>query len=367
MGSIDADAKHFPNAAALAAADEDPGETREWLDALAAVVRDAGRERGAIPAQAAGGAGAAPRHRRPRSAVLRLPEHHSARTAGRPIRAISRIERAHHLHHALECARDGGARQSRLRRTRRAHRELRIGRGNIRNRLQPFFSRRRGRRRRPGLLPAAFGARGLCARFSRRPARPKNSSPTIARKSRGKGLSSYPHPWLMPEFWQFPTGSMGIGPISAIYQARFMRYLRTSRNRRRPAIGRYGACSATARWTSRSRSAALTLAARENLDNLTFVINCNLQRLDGPVRGNGQIIQELEALFTGAGWNVIKVLWGSRLGRACSRATRTMRCCAGSPRPSTAQYQTLGANDGALQPRAFLRARSRSCTRWSRT
>ena len=133
---------------------------------------------------------------------------------------------------------------------------------------------------------------------------------------------------------------------------------RASRHRVDTAIATSGACSATARWTSRNRSRALTLAARENLDNLTFVINCNLQRLDGPVRGNGQIIQELESLFIGAGWNVIKVLWGSRLGSRCSRATRTMRCCARFAATVDGQYQTLGANDGALQPRAFLRPRS---------
>ena len=124
------------------------------------------------------------------------------------------------------------------------------------------------------------------------------------------GLSSYPHPWLMPDFWRFPTVSMGIGPLNAIYQARFMRYLE---NR--------GIIPQTARkvWafvgdgeTDEPESmGSLTLASREKLDNLIFVVNCNLQRLDGPVRGNGKIINELEAAFRGAGWNVIKVVWGS--------------------------------------------------------
>lgn len=126
----------------------------------------------------------------------------------------------------------------------------------------------------------------------------------------GVGLSSYPHPWLMPTFWQFPTVSMGLGPICSIYHARFLRYMEhrglldTSKSRVWAYLGD-GECDEP------ESLGALTLASRENLDNLTWVINCNLQRLDGPVRGNGKIIQELEAAFRGAGWNVIKVVWGS--------------------------------------------------------
>ncbi|HTN77070.1 MAG TPA: pyruvate dehydrogenase (acetyl-transferring), homodimeric type, partial [Pirellulaceae bacterium] len=124
------------------------------------------------------------------------------------------------------------------------------------------------------------------------------------------GLSSYPHPWLMPEFWEFPTVSMGLGPITAIYQARFLEYmadrglLPDSRHRKVWAFLGDGECDEP------ETLGALTLASREKLDNLIFVVNCNLQRLDGPVRGNGKIIQELEAVFRGAGWNVIKVVWG---------------------------------------------------------
>ena len=127
----------------------------------------------------------------------------------------------------------------------------------------------------------------------------------------GKGLSSYPHPWLMPDYWQFPTVSMGLGPITAIYQARFMDYLtargliKSEPNRKVWAFLGDGECDEP------ETLGAISLAAREKLDNLIFVINCNLQRLDGPVRGNGKIVQELEGIFRGAGWNVIKVLWGS--------------------------------------------------------
>eukprot|EP01030_Chromulinospumella_sphaerica_P001055 gene1055-1032_t len=121
-----------------------------------------------------------------------------------------------------------------------------------------------------------------------------------------QGLSSYPHPWLMPDFWQFPTGSMGIGPISSIYHARFMRYL-THRNllncEGRKVWGVFG----DGEMDEPESMSALTLAAREGLDNLVWVVNCNLQRLDGPVRGNGRIIDELERLFAGAGWNVVKL------------------------------------------------------------
>ncbi len=126
---------------------------------------------------------------------------------------------------------------------------------------------------------------------------------------RGKGLSSYPHPWLMPEFWEFPTVSMGLGPITAIYQARFNRYLR-DRGIKDTAQNRVWAFLGDGETDEPESLGALSIAAREGLDNLVFVVNCNLQRLDGPVRGNGKIIQELEAVFTGSGWNVIKVIWG---------------------------------------------------------
>ena len=126
----------------------------------------------------------------------------------------------------------------------------------------------------------------------------------------GKGLSSYPHPWLMPSFWQFPTGSMGLGVITAVYQARFMRYL-ANRGLMHASDRKVWAFVGDGEMDEPESLAGLTLAARENLDNLILVVNCNLQRLDGPVRGNGSIVQELERLFVGAGWNVIKLLWGS--------------------------------------------------------
>nr|WP_256584027.1 alpha-ketoglutarate dehydrogenase [Pseudomonas sp. SDI] len=168
----------------------------------------------------------------------------------------------------------------------------------------------------------------------------------------GGGLCSYPHPWLMPTFWQFPTGSMGIGPLNAVYQARFMRYLQhrgLADTSQRHVWGVFG----DGEMDEPESIAGLTLAAREQLDNLTFIVNCNLQRLDGPVRGNGQIIQELEALFSGAGWNVIKVLWGSEWDALFARDSEhvLLRQLAATP---DGQFQTLGANDGAYNLEHFF-------------
>ncbi len=167
-----------------------------------------------------------------------------------------------------------------------------------------------------------------------------------------RGLSSYPHPWLMADFWQFPTGSMGIGPISSIYQARFMRYLQHRGlldNRGRRVWGVFG----DGEMDEPESLSALTLAAREGLDNLTWVINCNLQRLDGPVRGNGRIIDELEALFTGAGWRVIKLLWGSDWDALFAR-DRDGALAEAFSRTVDGQFQTFAAKDGAYNRTHFF-------------
>jgi pyruvate dehydrogenase E1 component len=168
----------------------------------------------------------------------------------------------------------------------------------------------------------------------------------------GHGLCSYPHPWLMPDFWQFPTGSMGIGPINSIYQARFMRYLE-HRSLKEPSDRHVWGVFGDGEMDEPESIAGLTLAAREGLDNLTFIINCNLQRLDGPVRGNGQIIQELESLFTGAGWNVIKVLWGSEWDPLFARDSKhvLLRRFAETV---DGQYQNLGAKDGDYNRAKFF-------------
>ena len=173
-----------------------------------------------------------------------------------------------------------------------------------------------------------------------------------ARAAGRRGLSSYPHPWLMPDFWQFPTGSMGIGPINAIYQARFMRYLEhrgLAPESERKVWGIFG----DGEMDEPESIAALTLAARERLDNLVFVVNCNLQRLDGPVRGNGRIIDELETLYAGAGWNVIKVVWGSDWD-ALLRRDAAGALARAFAHTVDGQFQTFAANDGAYNREHFF-------------
>jgi pyruvate dehydrogenase E1 component len=166
------------------------------------------------------------------------------------------------------------------------------------------------------------------------------------------GLSSYPHPWLMPDFWQFPTVSMGLGPISAIYQARFQRYLE-HRGIIQESPRKIWAFLGDGECDEPESLGALTLASREKLDNLIFVVNCNLQRLDGPVRGNGSIIQELEAAFRGAGWNVIKVIWGAGWDDLLARDStglllkRMHECPDG-------EYQVFRARDGAYIRKEFF-------------
>ncbi len=175
----------------------------------------------------------------------------------------------------------------------------------------------------------------------------------ISAKSKGvQGLSSYPHPWLMPDFWQFPTGSMGIGPISSIYQARFMRYLE-HRGLLAPQFRKVWGVFGDGEMDEPESLAALSLASREKLDNLVFVINCNLQRLDGPVRGNGHIVDELETLFGGAGWNVIKLLWGSDWDPLFARDANGELVDALN-RTVDGQLQTFAANDGPFNREHFF-------------
>ena len=168
----------------------------------------------------------------------------------------------------------------------------------------------------------------------------------------GKGLSSYPHPWLMPDFWQFPTVSMGLGPMMAMFQARFTRYLE-HRGIVKPSDRKIWAFLGDGEMDEPESMGALTMPVREKLDNLVFVINCNLQRLDGPVRGNGKIIQELEAAFLGAGWNVIKVVWGSRWDPLLARdqkglLRRLMEECVDG------EYQNFKAKGGAYTREHFF-------------
>lgn len=215
-----------------------------------------------------------------------------------------------------------------------------------------FFRGASGESRGDLVFFQAHSAPGVYARAYLEGRLPEERLANYRQEVSGGGLCSYPHPWLMPDFWQFPTGSMGLGPLMSIQQARFMRHLQ-HRGLIAPAGRHVWGVFGDGEMDEPESISALTLAAREKLDNLTFVINCNLQRLDGPVRGNGQIIQELEALFIGAGWNVIKVLWGSdwdplfardRYGALLKQFAHTV----------DGQYQTLGANDGEYNQRHFF-------------
>ena len=166
------------------------------------------------------------------------------------------------------------------------------------------------------------------------------------------GLSSYPHPWLMPDYWQFPTVSLGIGPITSIYQARFMKYLQ-ARDLAQTDGRKVWAFLGDGEMDEPESMGATALAGREQLDNLIWVVNCNLQRLDGPVRGNGKIIQELESDFRGAGWNVIKVIWGSRWDPLLAadtdgRLVKVMEECVDG------EYQTFKSRDGAYVREHFF-------------
>ena len=199
----------------------------------------------------------------------------------------------------------------------------------------------------PGIYARAF----LEGRLSETDLRHYRQEVTAARVG-AQGLCSYPHPWLMPDFWQFPTGSMGIGPISSIYQARFMRYLDhrgISDTAERRVWGVFG----DGEMDEPESMSALTMAAREGLDNLTWVVNCNLQRLDGPVRGNSRIIDELEALFSGAGWNVIKLVWGSDWDGLFAR-DRKGALVQAFANTVDGQLQTFAAKDGRYNRDTFF-------------
>ena len=180
----------------------------------------------------------------------------------------------------------------------------------------------------------------------------------------GRGLSSYPHPRLMPDFWEFPTVSMGLGPITALYHARFNRYL-ANRNLDDTSQSRVWAFLGDGECDEPESLGALSLASREHLDNLVFVVNCNLQRLDGPVRGNGKVIQELEAVFRGAGWNVIKVVWGSKWDELLARDVSGVLL---NKMNTTVdgEFQRYTVEDGNYIRENFS-AQTRACARWCRT
>ena len=352
MGNI----KGIPGSAMNEANDPDPAETGEWLDALAAVVRERGGERaryvlnrleaqgqklGLIPQPQPFSAyrNTIPLERQPPyPGDVAMEERITAIIRWNALAMVARANAAHgdlggHIASFASAAEIFEVGFNHFFRAANAE----TGHGGDLVFFQPHSA--------PGIYARAF----LEGRLS------EEQITNYRQELTGQGLCSYPHPWLMPDFWQFPTGSMGIGPISAIYQARFLRYLRdrglatATETPERHVWGVFG----DGEMDEPESIGALTLAVREKLDNVTFVINCNLQRLDGPVRGNGQIIQELESLFTGAGWNVVKVLWGSDWD-ALFGIDHTHILLKTFAATVDGKYQTLGAMDGLYNAEHFF-------------
>jgi len=289
--------------------DADPAETREWLDALDALVASAGKERARyVMARLAEHAGAldvqtrarfntpycntiAPHEQPPFPGDFTIEQRLASIIRWNALAMVVRANRAHAElgGHIASFASAADLFEVGFNHFFRGH--AAPGGADLVY-FQPHSA--------PGVYARAF----LEGRLS------EAQLDSYRRETGGQGLSSYPHPWLMPQFWQFPTGSMGLGPLNAIYQARFMRYLE-QRGILATAGRKVWAFPGDGEMDEPESLAGLSIAAREGLDNLIFVVNCNLQRLDGPVRGNSSIIQELEGLFAGAGWNVVKLIWGS--------------------------------------------------------
>ena len=322
--------------------------------------------RGPGPARAAARAGPSRRARdRPPGDGRDRLHQHDPRRRGAALPGRRGPRAAHPPLHPVERGGDGGPGQPPPRRHRRPPGDLRVGRHPLRGRLQPLLPRQ-GRRRasatrcssratpRPASTPAP----------SSRAASARPTSTGSAARS-GGGLPSYPHP-RRSDFWEFPTVSMGLGLHQRRLPGPVQPLPRSIAASSTPAARRCGASPATARWTSPRAWPALALAGRERLDNLIFVVNCNLQRLDGPVRGNGKIIQELEGLFRGAGWNVIKVVWGREWDELLA-ARHRRRARRQDERHRRRRVPEVPGRVRRVHPRALLRPRPAAAPRWSST
>jgi pyruvate dehydrogenase E1 component len=290
-------------------ADPDPQETAEWLDALEELVEHQGEERGGYVLgrllEAAQRYGLRVRGLVQTPYVNTIPAHEQPRYPGdtrieRRIRSILRWNAAAMVLRANQAEPGIGGHLATYASLATLYE---VG-------FNHFFRGRDEGRAGDFIYFQGHSSPGIYARAFLEGRLTEEQLVHYRREAGGRGLSSYPHPWLMPKFWEFPTVSMGLGPISAIYHARFMRYLR-DRGIRDTGDARVWCFVGDGECDEPETLGALWLASREKLDNLIFVINCNLQRLDGPVRGNGKIIQELESVFSGAGWNVLKVIWSS--------------------------------------------------------
>ncbi len=331
--------------------DQDPQETQEWLDALDSVLEHEGAERAhflieqLIAKGRSAGAGMSfcattpycntiPPNREQRSAGNHEMEHH--------IRALTRWNA---MALVLNANRESSELGGHIASFASAATLYDVG-------FNHFFHGRTDTHGGDLVYFQGHSAPGIYARAFLEGRIGEEQMRRFRQETEGNGLSSYPHPWLMPDFWQFSTVSMGLGPLMAIYQARFMRYLE-HRGIVRTAGRKVWAFLGDGETDEPESLGAISLAGREHLDNLVFVVNCNLQRLDGPVRGNGKIIQELEGVFRGAGWNIIKVVWGRHWDRLLAK-DRNGLLQRRMDEVVDGEYQTYKARDGAYVRKHFF-------------
>ena len=287
----------------------DPEETREWLDALESVIEREGPERAHFLIESlvdkARRRGAYLPYNATTAYLNTIPPHHEAQRPGDPAleRRIKSLIRWNALAMVVRANRAGTGLGGHIATYQSAANLYEIG-------FNHFFRARSAEHGGDLVYMQGHSSPGVYARAYLEGRITEEQMLYFRREVDGKGLSSYPHPWLMPDFWQFATVSMGLTSIMAIYQARFLKYL-GNRSILEDGDRKVWAFLGDGEMDEPESLGAISLATREHLDNLIFVINCNLQRLDGPVRGNGKIIQELESVFRGAGWNVIKVIWGA--------------------------------------------------------
>ncbi|OHC67621.1 MAG: pyruvate dehydrogenase (acetyl-transferring), homodimeric type [Rhodocyclales bacterium RIFCSPLOWO2_02_FULL_63_24] len=344
-------ANNFPAATPLASADADPQETREWLDALEAVIAHEGPERAHFLLEQLIALGHQTGINIPYSATTEytntIPADQQPVTPGdyELEQKIRDYARWNALVMVLRANKDDSGLGGHIASYASAATLYDIG-------FNHFWHAPTDGHGGDLVLSQGHSAPGVYARAFMLGRLTEEQMDNFRREVDGKGLSSYPHPWLMPDFWQFPTVSMGLGPLQAIYQARFMKYMQ--HRELIPTDGRkVWAFMGDGEMDEPESMGAIGMAGRERLDNLIFVINCNLQRLDGPVRGNGKIIQELESDFRGAGWNVIKVIWGSYWDPLLAQdktgllRQRMMECVDGD-------YQTFKSKDGAYVRQHFF-------------
>ena len=344
-------ANDFPAAPQLASSDADPQETREWLDALEAVIAHEGPGRAHFLLEQLIALGHQTGINMPYSANTEytnsIPADQQPITPGdyELEQKIRDYARWNALVMVLRANRDDSGLGGHIASYASAATLYDIG-------FNHFWHAPSETHGGDLVLSQGHSAPGTYARAFMLGRLTEEQMDNFRREVDGKGLSSYPHPWLMPDFWQFPTVSMGLGPLQAIYQARFMKYMQ-HRELIATDSRKVWAFMGDGEMDEPESMGAIGMAGRERLDNLIFVINCNLQRLDGPVRGNGKIIQELESDFRGAGWNVIKVIWGSYWDPLLAQdktgllRKRMMECVDGD-------YQTFKSRDGAYVREHFF-------------